>query len=816
MKIFCILFTSVLFFTLKVNAQVRRITEAKYCNTNIKIDGELSESIWSDTKTETNFVQTLPNPDKPSNYKTEVKIVYTQTSIIVGAKCYQPIAESSKQMATRDQLGNSNSDVFSVTFDTYDDHQNGFAFRVSIVGVQQDERLSGGDLDGDNSWDAVWQSKTKIENDYWIAEMEIPFSALRFGNNAEKKWGLNFQRLVRKKNEQSFWNPINVQKAGFLAQTGQLVGLDNIKPPVRLFLFPYVSTGYYNNQQASGIQKQFLRSGGMDIKYGLNESFTLDMTLVPDFSQVISDNLIRNLSPFEQQLSENRPFFTEGTELFNKDDLFYTRRIGDRPSKFYDVESNYGDTSKYTIKKNPRISTLINAFKISGRTKNKVGIGIFNAVGAPMYAKVYDKQLQTNLPKINTEPLTNYNVLVIDKALKGQSSITFTNSNVIRKGEARDGNVSSVLVSMFDKSETYKAFAATKMSVVNETLNVSAGTSIEAGFAKVSGKLNYKIGLQRISKNYDKTDLGLQYDFNHSAEYLEWIYGNNKLKSTHFQLYRFGQNISVTHNTLPVKLKRFETNFYFFLLLKNFWDITYYTELVPNRPLDFYQLGGFNKLLITYPYWYNGINGSSDSRKKLFWYYEFGYGFSNNKHADYAEANQSVRYRFNSKFEMSVGANIKRDNSNIGYAYYDSKNKIPVIGRRDVREYSGQISMKYNVNPFMNFTARFRHYNSYLSYLTFHHVDVKGEWQSSLLPFNKSYDENYNLQNVDIFYNWIFRPGSRLVVSYKQWLNDAYIINERQRNNYFNNVGQIIKSPKAYEVAIRLIYFIDYNQVKRN
>jgi hypothetical protein len=120
--------------------------------------------------------------------------------------------------------------------------------------------------------------------------------------------------------------------------------------------------------------------------------------------------------------------------------------------------------------------------------------------------------------------------------------------------------------------------------------------------------------------------------------------------------------------------------------------------------------------------------------------------------------------------------------------------------------------MKLNLSPNTNFTARFRHYNSFTTYTGFFTVDDKGEWRHQPVAFEKGHDENYNLQNVDVFFNWIFRPGSRVVVSYKQWLNDAYLFNEKTGNSYFNNAYQFIKTPHAFELSTRVIFFLDYNQ----
>ncbi|MBL7765325.1 MAG: carbohydrate binding family 9 domain-containing protein [Chitinophagaceae bacterium] len=779
-----------------------------------KIDGLPNDPVWKDIVPTESFTQTIPSPDKPSEYATEIRMCYTNTSLYILAVMHQPAKLMNKQMTARDALGNVNADVFSVFLDTYDDKQNGFAFRVSSAGVLQDERISGGGEYGDVSWDAVWNARTQIQEDQWVAEMEIPFSALRFSMKEEQQWGINFLRIVRKKNENSYWNKINVMQQGFLAQSGLLTGLKHVMPPVRLFLFPYLSTGYLQQPEAGVTTQRWLKSGGLDLKYGINESFTLDMTLIPDFSQVISDNVVRNLSPFEQQLTENRPFFTEGTELFNKAGLFYSRRVGATPTGYYSVKYGYSDTSKYEIKKNPNVTSLYNAFKFSGRNKHNLGIGIFNAVGTPEFAVVKDK-LNGKSIKIETEPLTNYNVLVLDKTFKGQSYINFTNTNVFRNGVATDANVSSLQLVKFSKTERFTYKLVPQLSVQNG-FSRNVGSAIGAEIAKVSGNLTWALGAESQSPLFDRSDMGIQFQYNNSNQYFRIGYEQNKPKYKFLQFYSLSTNHQLHQNTKPFAIKYYQAEVNAFFLLKNFWDFTLGMESKPFAPIDYYQLGAYGKKLWTYPYLYSSLNGSSDSRKKLFWAYYFGYGFSNGKHTDYVYLEQSLRYQFNAKLEVTVGGNVTRDNSNIGFAYYDAVIEEPIAGRRDVREYNGQLSVKYNINPNTNFTARFRHYNSFISYLSFHQVNEAGYWKDNVQPFTTQYNENFNLQNVDVFFNWMFRPGSRIVVSYKQWLSDAYLLNQQHENGYFKNAYQIIQTPKAFEIAVRFIYFLDYNQLKKH
>ncbi len=810
-RIIPVLFIFIVCQSLCAICQDRKTYHIRFCENAPKIDGILDDSLWNQAETATQFTQTLPSPDKPSLYNTEVRMAYGKNAVYVAAKMYQPKNETSKLLTSRDETININADVFAVFFDTYDDHQNGYAFRVTAAGVQQDARLSGGGEYGDASWDAVWISKVKINNDCWCVEMEIPFSTIRFTPGDNMQWGINFFRLQRKKNENSYWNKINVQQSGFLAQTALMEGFNHLTPPVRLFLYPYLSTGYSENPYTG--TKKWLKSGGLDLKYGLSESFTLDLTLVPDFSQVISDNIIRNLSPFEQQLTENRPFFTEGVDLFAKADIFYSRRIGSRPSGFYSVENTYGDTSKYIIDKNPNVSALYNAFKISGRTKDNTGIGIFNSLAKPMYASITDKQTNQTF-RINTSPLTNYNILAFDKPLKGQSFIHFANTNVIRNGVERDANVSALIFNLYDKKEVHLLSGYGKASIIHAK-DFKLGTSFGINYLKVSGKFRYNLLANSMSPLFDKTDMGLQYDYNRTSQYASFSYNENKPRMSFLQLYEVSTEHNLQWNTKPFLFRSYQANANLFLLFKNFWDVSTGFETRPVAPVDFYQLGYFGKKLLLLPYFYTYINGSSDSRKKLFWNYYAGYGVSNIKNSNYINIDNGLRYQFNQQFEAKISGRMTLDQSNIGYALFDNTLNEPIAGRRDVTEYEGQLSLKFNFSPVMNLTGRFRHYNSFINYISFHRVNEKGEWKTNTYPFQKNLNENFNLQNVDLFFNWMFRPGSRLVLSYKQWLGDEYILNSQIESKYFNNVYQIIKSPHAFELSARVIFFMDYSKLKK-
>ena len=424
-----------------------------------KIDGELTDAAWQTAPLATDFIQNYPDNGKPSLVKTEVRILYDDAAMYVGAYLYDDPNLIRKQLTARDGETQQDVDFFSVFFDTYHDQQNGFQFLVTSANVQTDAKLGAGSSSGfgnygDKSWDAVWDSKTSIQKDGWVVEMRIPYISLRFARKEVQTWGLQFLRSVRRTNESSFWNHVDQNINGFVNQFGDFSGIKDLTPPLRLSFSPYLSTGVRFNPDGSRKGTEWLRSGGMDVKYGINESFTLDATLIPDFGQVISDNVINNLSPFEVRFQENRPFFTEGVELFNKAWLFYSRRIGATPKGYSRIENYYGYDPDYEIVKNPSVTKLYNALKFSGRTKSKLGIGVFNAVTAPMEARVRNLAAEKDT-SIQTEPLSNYNIIVIDKAFKGRSSVTFTNTSVIRSGSARDANVSALDWALYNKKNRY-------------------------------------------------------------------------------------------------------------------------------------------------------------------------------------------------------------------------------------------------------------------------------------------------------------------------------------------------------------------------
>ena len=424
-----------------------RILNAVRVTDKIKIDGQLNEEIWQDVEGfDGNFYQVAPDNGAEASYKTKLYLAYDNRAIYVGAIMYDPDPQSIPQeLGDRDNI-EINVDAFAIMIDTYKKGQNGFAYIVTAAGVQGDAVVTTRNFDDD--WDAVWKSEVMITDEGWVVEMEIPYSAIRFPSKEDHVWGVNFFRNSKRLNEETSWNFINREVQGELNQAGELHGLHNIKPPLRLSFLPYLSVAGEHNGATNSLSRSF--AGGMDMKLGVSESFTLDMSLVPDFSQVQSDNVVLNLSPFEVRFDENRPFFTEGTELFNKGRIFYSRRIGQM--RGYVDEDDLLEAEKITDY--PTTTQLINATKLSGRTGAGTGIGFFNSVTSNTYATIEDT-LTSESRQYLMEPTTNFNVFVVDQNLKNNSFIGLINTNVMRAGDFRDANVTVGDFRFRDKSNTY-------------------------------------------------------------------------------------------------------------------------------------------------------------------------------------------------------------------------------------------------------------------------------------------------------------------------------------------------------------------------
>ena len=353
---------------------------------DIIVDGFLNESIWGKGTPMTNFIQKDPQPGSAARNKTEVRIAIDDEYLYVGAYLFDNSPDSiARQIIKRDGWGYS--DWFAMGVDSYYDRRTCFGFWVNPSGSMRDI-LHYNDTERDASWDAVWEAKTAIHDDGWSSEMRIPLSQLRYNpSSTVQVWGLNFYRKTARYGEESFWEPVLMETKGFVSQFGDLKGIRLLKQKKRIEVVPYLagknlledglnSDPYWEKNNLSG-------NLGVDFKIGVGSNFTLTGTIFPDFGQVEADPANLNLSAFETFFKERRPFFLEGTDIFQfgktrsfssgGSNLFYSRRIGRKPRGYINDENTQFEDY-------PSQTDIISALKFSGKTKSGFSIGILDAI----------------------------------------------------------------------------------------------------------------------------------------------------------------------------------------------------------------------------------------------------------------------------------------------------------------------------------------------------------------------------------------------------------------------------------------------------
>ncbi len=811
---YCLLFI-VLLATHNLFAQTKKFGAIKI-NSTIKIDGKIDDAGWASVSSINDFITSYPEFGKEPTKKTEVKIVYDNAAMYVLALMYDDKVNIRKQLTQRDAIERQDCDVFTIGLDTYQDKQNGFIFQVSAAGVQADARQSSAN-GTDRSWDAVWESAVSIAADKWIVEIKIPFSAIRFAKKDVQTWGLQLTRNIRSKNESNTWSPQNPNVDGNINQWGELTNLKNIVPPLRLSFLPYISGGVRNSPTNNGRTTVYLKSGGMDVKYGINESFTVDVTLIPDFAQVQSDNTFLNLTPFQVKFDDFRPFFTEGTELFNKVGLFYSRRIGAEPTGTSEVLDFKRNNPEYTINKNPGITRLYNATKLSGRTKNNIGIGVFNAITAPMNAK-----LTNNITKqdttILTEPLTNFNVFVFDKALKNRSSYTITNTNVLRKGNSRNANVTGLDLSLFDKNNNYNFSTSLKYSNIWGTVEKYDGYKVEMNAGKISGKWQYSTGINIESDKYDPNDLGFLFN-NNSIEHFAGISLNYNTPTKNYlsHRYRISSRMEYLFKPFNWATTEFEANAFF--LFKNFWDMNFVINTQPIDFNDFFEARTPGVRFNRYPYLFIGMGGSSDSRKKLFGSWFIGGAESRVYDDPFFKMDLNARYRFTDRFQLTASFGRESDRGNWGFSHRDSISTLvkdyfdPILAFRSVKTNNLTLGAQYNFTPRMNWNIRLRHNWTSIRNRSFLKLTGNGDWND--IAFIDGMNSNFNVFNVDMFYTWDFKWGSRLTLGWKNALGGNVSLDPYKNGNYTKNFGAIFNNPHSNEVTLKIVYYLDYLSLKK-
>lgn len=463
----------------------------------VSIDGILQEQIWQRPGYD-QFTQRDPDESKPPSQRTEVWLAYDDNALYVAARMHDTAPDSLiTRLSRRD--ASWNSDMFAFFVDPYLDRRTGNYFALDAAGTYYDGVLYNDDWD-DDSWDGVWEGNVHSDSLGWTAEMRIPLSQLRFQQQEEYVWGVNFRRDVARRNERNYVVMTPRNESGFVSRFADLTGIRDITPVQRVEILPYITTQAQFTQHATGDPfndgSKYTPRVGADLKVGIGSNLTLDGTVNPDFGQVEIDPAVVNLSDVETSFQEKRPFFIEGINIFrfgqggtNNNwnfnwsgvDFFYSRRIGRSPQGSI-PGADYADI--------PSGTDILGAAKLTGKIGGNWNVGTIQALTRREFAKL---ETSGQRSEAEVEPLTYYGITRATAEFdEGRHSIGFISTIAARSfsdQRLRDQINKDAFVGGVDGWTTLD----------DDRMWVLAGW---ASVTRVSGNQTRMINLQRNSRHY--------------------------------------------------------------------------------------------------------------------------------------------------------------------------------------------------------------------------------------------------------------------------------------------------------------------------
>jgi hypothetical protein len=838
----------------------RTLTAIWAVDASPRIDGVLDEPLWQMAEVADEFIQFSPNPGEAPSQKTEVRVLYTEDAIYVGARMFDTSPDSIiSRLARRDE--GAVTDEFLVAFDSYFDRRTAFLFMVSVAGVQSD-LLVYDDVQDDISWNAVWDVATKIDNQGWTAEFRIPFSQLRFNRPTEDgsgtRWGVNFQREIARLGETSQWSPHPADRSRVVSAYGTLEGLAGIVPSKNLEIRPYflgqatrapgeTENPFYNATDFNG-------SVGGDLRYGITNNITLNATINPDFGQVEADPSVVNLSAFETFFPERRPFFLEGVDIFefnigigdqNPEQLFYTRRIGRRPQGFVSPGSGYTDF--------PEATTILGAAKISGKTSGGWSLGFLNALTGQ--EKAHHQTTDGEYGTTAVEPLTNYAVgraikdfnrgepesnlfFLADAAYAGGIDFRhrFGGGNYQVSGYALGshmrGNTDAISSLQQSSTHYYQRPDAPHVSYDPERRSLSGGAAnLEIG--RIGGG-HWRYGFLGTARTpgFNVSTLGFQ---NRADEIIavgyasydqfqpQGIFRRWRLNTSYWSAWTFGAERLGTGGNVNTSFQ-----------LKNFWGG--YLGIGGELPaLSATALRGGPALRT--PSEYNSFFGFfSDSRKTV------RIGLNGNLGGDFEtqtnrfNVSPNVTIQASSNFQLALGPGFSWRNSEWQYVSTrgsDSGSHF-VFGRikqtttsltaRLNYTFSPKLSLQVYAQPFVSagtydqfkevdqpraaaFEDRFRRYSQDEISLEDgrYQVDVSGDGEADFSFGNPDFNVKQFRSNV--VFRWEYRPGSTLFVV---WSQDRSAFTEDGSYDLGRDVGDLFGAPATNVFLIKMEHWLGF------
>ncbi len=752
------------------------------------LDGRDGDAVWRDALTLDDFRQAEPAEAGEPAFPTVAKVVYDQRYLYVFVRAHDPHPDSIVGRLSRRDI-DTDSDQVGLVIDAYHDRRTGVMLAVNPVGVRYDAVVFL-DNQSDAAWDGVWDVVTRVDSAGWSAEFRIPFSQLRFNDQAEHVFGFGVWRDIARRSQRDAWPPTyRVSRQALMSQMGTLEGLSGIQRSSKLELLPFVTTQNVTEQRASEWAHPQKAAMGLDIKYGIKENLTVDATINPDFGQVEADPAVLNLTAFEVRFDERRPFFQEGVGMFRCQPcqgIFYPRRIGRTPQL-----RAAGD---------PAFTTILGAGKLTGRFGGGLNLGIIEAV----------TQRETGATGRTIEPQTNYFIGRLSRDLRGGStSIGLVTTAVNRSLDddtrpfLRSGAYMAVLEGYHrfagDRYEfsaytgrnlvtgSEEAIARTQLSSVHlhqrpdgdarfdSTRTSMAGGVVSFSLSKISGMVRYSSYVRIASTEIELNDAGLVPLINDRS-----IRNNISLRSLRpGSWYRSSFSMIETENHwtsggMPSgNLVRAHTSF---SMLNNWgWALTY-TLLNPTANYCTSCARGGPALRVE-PTQAFQVNVNGDSRRmvipQLEWAVQSGDAGRSWERRGSVGSDLRLSTRFSTS--LSVGATRRVDNQqwigNYGHVLSDTTHYT--FARLAQTTMSLTARASFTVTPMLTFQFYAQPFMSAGSFTNWREIAAAraGQYDDRFQPYgNGATPTGFNVKqfNSNAVIRWEYRPGSTVFLVWQQ------------------------------------------------
>lgn len=795
--------------------QAERVTS----DGDIQIDGKLNEQSWNSAHIVTGFVQNFPTDGGIPSERTEVKILYSDKYLYIGAFAYDSSPDSiAATLFRRD--GSEFSDWFFVSVDSYNDNRTAFTFGVNPRGVQKDI-LFFNDVEEDILWDAVWDSETSINREGWIAEFRIPLSQLRFTSSAsDQTWGINFERQIARHDEISYWSRVPREEYGQVSWFGDLEGIGDLTKPLRLEILPYVSGELtrepdLNTGNPFYEKNDFTFKAGGDFKYGITSDFTLTGTINPDFGQVEADPATINLTAFEIFFEEQRPFFLEGADIFSFGSTtsqntfsthsnFYSRRIGKTPfgsASLAGINADFEDS--------PLETTIAGAAKVSGKTEGGLSIGILDAYTLEEQSNYYFFDgSNTEEGDFEIEPATNYLVTrlrqdlkngdaqiggfisAVNRNLNGSYLENYLNESAYQVGvdgqyfwanrnwgasgvfavSQVNGTENSILQTQTSSARFYNRVDSDYLSIdpIKTSLDGYYG---EFSIGKYSGSgLRYSFTYSEMSPGYEINDIGFQERADYRSPHLYAEYLN--VSSDLFRVYLLWAYGGYAWNYDGDMIMNFYSSGAYFQL-NNLWTILGTGGFTGQFYNDRITRGG--PVMKRPKDWNTRLEITSNATKKF--YASLGSGYRRDTSGEYsASFFGSANYRPTGYIQFSViPTYINEKNTDqyqdfgdydgdpeFDYLFSDARLNILYADFRLDWTFTSKISLQTYIRPLI-YTADFSNFKTFEERKTYNFSEL-GDSDAS--------DFNYKTIQGNAVLRWEYRPGSTFFLVWQQERED--------------------------------------------